>query len=295
MAVPGIGDARVLRIVDLAKSFGSRVAVDGVSLRVEPGEVLGLLGPNGAGKSTTINMIVGLLKPDAGRVEFDLPGGGVGDPAHHAVRAHLGVAPQALALYDELTAHENLAFFGRVYGLRGAALQTRIDELLRDVGLEDRRHSRVSTFSGGMKRRLNLAVAIVHDPALVLLDEPTVGVDPQSRHAIFDLLHGLKRRGRTIVYTTHYMDEAQRLCDRVAIIDHGRILAQDRVGALIAAHGGKRVLTVEQGGETRRIDTDDPIRDLQPVLASGQVSGVRIDQPDLESVFLHLTGRRLRD
>ncbi len=285
----------MLRITDLVKSFGGRRAVDGVSLEIRSGEIFGLLGPNGAGKSTTINMAVGLLRPDSGRVSIDMGNGTGGDPTDHAVRQRLGVAPQALALYEELTAEENLTFFGRVYGLGGSALTQRVGTLLDAVGLADRRRSRVGTFSGGMKRRLNLAVAIIHDPPLILLDEPTVGVDPHSRNAIIDMLLRLKAEGRTMVYTTHHMEEAQRLCDRVAIIDHGRILAMGPVDSLITAHGGRSVLTLEHAGESRRIDTDDPIRELEPLLRSGSVSGVRIDRPDLESVFLKLTGRSLRD
>lgn len=285
----------MLRITELIKSFGDHRAVDGVSLNIQRGEIFGLLGPNGAGKSTTINIAVGLLRPDSGRVQIDLGNGTHGDPIDHTVRNRLGVAPQALALYDELTAEENLAFFGRIYGLGGSHLAQRVAALLDAVGLADRRRSRVKTFSGGMKRRLNLAVAIIHDPPLILLDEPTVGVDPHSRNAIFDMLLRLKAEGRTMVYTTHYMEEAQRLCDRVAIIDRGRILAEGAVESLITAHGGRSVLTLDHAGESRRIETDDPIRELEPLLRAGSVSGVRIDRPDLESVFLHLTGRSLRD
>src|SRR5262245_39123596 len=187
----------MLRLAGLKKSFGSTVAVDGLTLDVAPAEVFGLLGPNGAGKSTTIAMAVGLLTPDEGSVALD----GHGDPRDPAVRRQVGVAPQSLAVYDDLTAAENLEFFGSLYGLSAAALRARVAELLSLVGLTDRAADRVKTYSGGMKRRLNLAAAIVHDPPLVLLDEPTAGVDPQSRSAIFDLVRAMRSRGRTIVYT----------------------------------------------------------------------------------------------
>lgn len=282
--------ACVLQLSNLRKAFGSRVAVDGLTLEVSRGEVFGLLGPNGAGKSTTINMAVGLLTPDAGSVRVD-----GADPQNPATRRHIGVAPQALAIYEELTAAENLRFFGRLYGLSGAALARAVDACLSRVGLSDRAGSRVGTFSGGMKRRLNLAVALIHDPALVMLDEPTVGVDPQSRNAIFDLIEGLKAEGRTVLYTTHYMEEAQRLCDRVGIIDNGRLLAIDAVDALIREHGGKSLVHMESDRGAVDMATDDPVGELTGALRAGDVRSIRIDRPNLESVFLTLTGRSLRD
>lgn len=282
----------MLRLAGVRKRFGSTVAVDGLSLDVARGEVFGLLGPNGAGKSTTISMAVGLLRPDEGTVELE----GLGDPCDAQVRRNVGVAPQSLALYEELTARENLEFFGSLYGLSGAALRERIGELLELVGLSDRAEDRVRVYSGGMKRRLNLAAAIVHDPPLVLLDEPTVGVDPQSRSAIFDLVRGMKARGRTVVYTTHYMEEAQRLCDRVGIVDHGRLLALDTVDRLIEAHGGESVVVVQRAGNgEERIETADPVGVVSRELARGEATGLRIERPDLEGVFLRLTGRTLRD
>ena len=210
----------MLTLTALVKQFGTNRAVDGLSLTVGKGEVFGLLGPNGAGKSTTVHMAVGLVEPTSGQVDV----GGLGSPRQPAVRARIGVAPQALSLYELLTAEENLTFFGRVYEMKAARLAERVTWALEFVGLADRRRDLVDTYSGGMKRRLNLAAAILHDPDLVLLDEPTVGVDPQSRNAIFDSLLELKAAGKTIVYTTHYMEEAERLCDRVAIIDHGKLL-----------------------------------------------------------------------
>jgi ABC-2 type transport system ATP-binding protein len=241
----------VLSLTNVRKQYGTLVAVDGLSLSANRGEVLGLLGPNGAGKSTTVSLAVGLLSPDSGRVAID----GAGDPRDPAVRARIGVAPQALALYDLLSGDENLRFFGEVYGLRGSPLEARVSWALDFVGLSDRRRDRVATYSGGMKRRLNLASALVHDPELILLDEPTVGVDPQSRHQIFDNILALKQLGRTLIYTTHYMEEAERLCDRVAIVDRGALLALGTVPDLLQAHRS----------------------------------------PTLEDLFLHLTGRSLRD
>jgi ABC-2 type transport system ATP-binding protein len=285
----------MLALRDLHKSYGQTVAVDGLSLEIRRAEVFGLLGPNGAGKSTTINMAVGLTRPDSGTVIVD----GQGPPTDPGVRALIGVAPQSLAVYDELTGTENLRFFGKLYGLAGRALAGRVEALLALVGLGDRAGHRVKTYSGGMKRRLNLAAALVHDPPLLMLDEPTAGVDPQSRSAIFDIVRSLRQQGRTVVYTTHYMEEAQRLCDRVAIIDRGRVLALDTVDALISAHGGKSALTVQRDSGEDRVLTDDPVRDLSAALQSGghaaPVRAVRIERPDLETVFLSLTGRTLRD
>ncbi len=281
----------MLRFTDARKTFGTTTAVDGLTLEIRPGEVFGLLGPNGAGKTTTISMAVGLLKPDSGSVEIV----GIGSSTDASVRGKIGVAPQSLAIYDQLTAEENLKFFGRLYGLSGHALNERVTHVLNAVGLLPRKSDRAHAFSGGMKRRLNLAVAMLHDPPMLLLDEPTAGVDPQSRNSILDLIRALKAQGRTVVYTTHYIEEAQRLCDRVGIIDKGKLLAIGTVNELVGRFGGKSVLTVERGEVEERHDTDDPLREISRVLAAGDVSGVRIDRPDLESVFLSLTGRSLRD
>ena len=281
----------MLTLTNLRMTFGERVAVEGLSLSIARGEVFGFLGPNGAGKTTSINMAVGLLTPDSGTVDLD----GHGPPTTPVARAAIGIAPQALALYDDLSAGENLRFFGRLYGLGGAALTRRVGQVLEMVGLTDRARGRAGTFSGGMKRRLNLAVALIPDPPLLLLDEPTAGVDPQSRNNILDLVRGLKEQGRTVVYTTHYMEEAQKLCDRVAIIDKGRLLALGTVDELIRMHGGRSVVRVERGGDTRRIETADPMAELPAALADRTTTAVHIDRPDLESVFLNLTGRSLRD
>jgi ABC-2 type transport system ATP-binding protein len=300
--------AVAVRAEGLRKSYGSTVAVDGLSLDIRAGEIFGLLGPNGAGKSTTIGMLSGLLLPDAGRVEV-----AGADPGRAPSRRRLGVAPQSLAVYPELSAEENLRFFGELYSLSGSRLRERVGWALDLAGLTERRAERVGQYSGGMQRRLNLACALVHDPDVLFLDEPTVGVDPQSRNAIFEQIERLGAGAKTVLYTTHYMEEAQRLCDRVAIIDQGRVLALGSVDELIAAHGGKSVLHVALGapppggidptglggavdGTALRIDTDRPHEAIARVFSSGvAIERLQLEPADLESVFLNLTGRRLRD
>ncbi len=296
----------MITVTNLKKIFGELRAVDNVSFAIDKGEVFGLLGPNGAGKTTTINMIVGILKPDDGSVEID----GNSDPTKSSVRQKIGNAPQALALYIELTARENLEFFGKIYGLSGAKLKERVDWALEFGRLTDRQKDKVGTYSGGMKRRLNMAGAVIHDPPVILFDEPTVGVDPQSRNMIFDSIEGLKKQGRTIVYTTHYMEEAERLCDRVAIIDQGKILDLGSVKDLTGRHGGPALIEAEfesvpddvsslpgtVEGNIIRIVTEKPMEDLASLTRNGQTfRQLRIDQPNLETVFLNLTGRSLRD
>ncbi len=281
----------MLRLESVSKSFGALQAVCDLSLEVARGEVFGLLGPNGAGKSTSVNMICGLLHPDHGAVRWD----GVGAPTDPAVRRRIGVAPQELAIYADLSAEENVRFFAALYGLRHADAKRRCEQVLRQVGLYDRRRDRAKTYSGGMKRRLNLAVALVHEPELLILDEPTVGVDPQSRSAILDLVAQLRTAGRTILYTTHYMEEAERICDRIAIMDHGRLLAMGTLRELLAQQGGKPVLVVETDAGETRSETDDPLGELVRLQASGLLRSFRVERPDLEAVFLHLTGRTLRD
>jgi ABC-2 type transport system ATP-binding protein len=222
----------VLTVTDIRKSFGSLRALDGVSLEVRRGEVLGLLGPNGAGKSTALAVCTGQVAPDSGSVSI----GDAGSPRDPAARRLVGLAPQQIALYADLTARENLVFLARIHEVPEPS--RRADALLDMVGLLPRARDRVGTFSGGMQRRLNLAAALVHEPPLLLLDEPTAGVDPQSRSAILDVVQGLAERGHAVLYTTHYMDEAQRICSRVAIVDHGRVLETGTVESLRAAHGG---------------------------------------------------------
>jgi ABC-2 type transport system ATP-binding protein len=282
----------LLTLRGLRKRYGAGApAVDGLDLELRAGEVFGLLGPNGAGKTTTVSLITGLLAPDEGEVDLL----GLGSPARPEVRARLGLAPQALALYDGLTGEENVALFGRLFGLEGKRLRERVEAALAFVGLRERGRDPVATYSGGMKRRLNLAVAVVHEPELVVLDEPTVGVDPQSRHLILENIRTLGAAGRTVLYTTHYMEEAERLCDRVGILDHGRLLALDTVPGLLRAHAAKPVLVAEVGGEERRIEADDPLAALNALAARETVTSFRLERPDLEQVFLHLTGRHLRD
>ena len=281
----------MLTISHVSKSFGSVAAVSDLSFEIAPGEIFGLLGPNGAGKTTTVKLAVGLLQPDKGRVSL----AGLGTPDDPRVRSQIGIAPQMLSIYEDLSGDENLAFFGRLLGLRGRNLSDRVDWALDFVDLGDRRKSAVRTYSGGMKRRLNLAVAVIHKPPLLLLDEPTAGVDPQSRNSIFEKILDLRKSGCTIVYTTHYMEEAQKLCDRVGIMDRGKLLDLGTVEDLTLRHGGKSVLTAEKGERQIRIETDDPIRDLTDFMSQGSLRSFSLERPDLEAVFLNLTGRQLRD
>ena len=281
----------MLTLDNVRKRYGTLTAVDGLSLTVRRGEVFGLLGPNGAGKSTTVGLSVGVIAPDSGRVVIE----GAGDPRQPAVRARIGVAPQALAIYDLLSGAENLRFFGEIYGVDGSRLAERVRWALNFVGLTDRGGDAAGEYSGGMKRRLNLAAAIVHDPGLILLDEPTVGVDPQSRNAIFDNIEALNRDGRTVIYTTHYMEEAERLCDRIAIIDAGRLLALGTLDELLAAHAGPPTLVVQTTKGDVRVQTPDPLAELNRLAATTTIREFHMEQPTLEHVFLHLTGKSLRD
>jgi ABC-2 type transport system ATP-binding protein len=296
----------VVSVQSLVKRFGEIVAVNDISFDVPRGRIFGLLGPNGAGKSTTINMIVGVVTPDSGTIRID----NGKDASYPSVRRKLGNAPQALALYDDLTAEENLQFFGRLYGLHGKRLAERVSWALELSGLTDRCMDRTATYSGGMKRRLNLACALVHDPPLVLLDEPTVGVDPQSRNLIFERIEGLRTAGYTIVYTTHYMEEAQRLCDTVAIVDYGKILDIGSVEELIGRHGDSSVVEAEvenperlgpefagmMTGNQLRLETHQPLEEIARLTGQGiHFRTLHVRRPDLESVFLKLTGRRIRD
>ena len=274
----------MLQATDLRKSFGSIAAVGGVSLDVKPGEIVGLLGPNGAGKSTTISMLCGLVQPDAGTVA--IAGEPVGEDAS-PVKRRIGLVPQELSLFEDLPAIGNLELFGALYRITGPLLRERVAAALDLVGLTDRAKAKPATFSGGMKRRLNIACALVHDPDVLLFDEPNVGVDPQSRNAIFANIEALRARGKSIVYTTHYMEEAERLCDRIVIMDHGRVAASGTKESL-------RRLLPDTG--VRRAEVEGPIDDevREYLIARGLV--VReLDDGSLEDVFLHLTGRQLRD
>ncbi|UFU03974.1 ABC transporter ATP-binding protein [Ruania suaedae] len=308
----------VLVVTDVRRSFGDLTAVDGVSLRIQPGETFGLLGPNGAGKTTTITMIAGLLPPDGGTIEV---AGERMVPSAVAVKRHIGLVPQDLALYPDLRGRENLRYFARLQGLRGAELARRVDEVLDVVGLADRAKDPVKEYSGGMKRRLNIAVGLLHRPSLLILDEPTVGVDPQSRNAILESVEALSGEGMSVLYTTHYMEEAERLCDRIAIIDSGRIQACGTRSQLVRLLGSRdqvrmtgsgdldaaateiaRVAGVERaevsGGELVVTATDAPSVLAAIVTAAGtslELADVEVTRPDLEQVFLHLTGKALRD
>src|SRR6266481_9126312 len=225
----------MLEVKGLTKSYGKLLAADGIGFRADSGETVGLLGPNGAGKTTTVSIIAGLLSPDSGEVLIE---GKQVNSDTDPVKLKIGLVPQDMALYDKLSARDNLTFFAALYSLAGAKAKQAMGDVLNLVGLSDRAGDKVETFSGGMKRRLNVAAALLHGPQILLLDEPTVGVDPQSRNAIFDNLEALKKRGKTLIYTTHYMEEAERLCDRIIIIDHGKVIANDTL------HGLHRMLPV---------------------------------------------------
>jgi ABC-2 type transport system ATP-binding protein len=318
LAVPALApklQRAVLSCQGLTRRFGDLLAVDGVSLGIAAGETYGLLGPNGAGKTTTIRMICGLLRPDSGTVSIDGRHG-------RSARALIGYVPQDIALYPDLTARENLVFYGRLYGLRSRALARRVDEVLELIDLRDRRDDRVEDMSGGMKRRLNIGAGLVHSPTLLVLDEPTVGVDPQSRHAIMTSVRNFGAEGLAVLYTTHYMEEAERLCDRVGIIDRGHLVAegtrrelvarvgeQDRLDLLVTGDIDALVKVCREVPDVRAADrTTDGVRllahdgnRLLPRLLAATagvnavVRSIEVHEPDLESVFLHLTGTALRE
>ena len=313
-----MGESAGVDLHGLARSFGEVEAVRGVSLHIDEGETVGLLGPNGAGKTTTLSMLAALLAPSSGDAEIF--GISLCREAW-TVRRLVGLAPQEVSLYPELTADENLRFFGRLYGLGGARLRERADEMLDLVGLLPRRQDRVATYSGGMKRRLNLACSLLHAPRLLLLDEPTVGVDPQSRDRIFDAVRELARHGRTILYSTHYMEEAERLCDRITIMDEGRIVAAGTLSELLQIVGMGEIVDltglgeelvdgqlasipgitkIERGERSTRIFVENAARALPAIAAivargGERLRGVQIYPVDLERVFMHLTGKQLRD
>ncbi|RYG44113.1 ABC transporter ATP-binding protein [bacterium] len=309
--------APVLRACGLTKRYGERVAVDDLSLDIPAGGFYGLLGPNGAGKTTTLSMLVGVLKPDGGTIEFGGAAVNAGSPVY---KRRIGYVPQELALYDDLSAADNLRFFGALYGLSGKTLETRVSAALELAGLLDRAKDRVDGFSGGMKRRLNLAAALLHDPEVIVLDEPTVGVDPQSRNALFEALESLRAAGKTLIYTTHYMEEVERLCDRIAIVDAGKVVAEGTLEELRRLVPGERRLVIEvDGAADPRLVADLP--GVRSVKAEGSMLTLNVDSLEhvlplamarflergvrygslssgrisLEEVFLHLTGKTLRD
>ncbi|MPZ28621.1 MAG: ATP-binding cassette domain-containing protein [Micromonosporaceae bacterium] len=304
---------------DLRKAYGDLVAVDGVSFTIAQGETYGLLGPNGAGKTTTISMVVGILTRDAGEVLVD---GEPLTPTRTSVKGRIGYVPQELAVYPDLSGRENLRFFARLYGMSGGQVRQRSDEVLELVGLADRASGQVKTYSGGMKRRLNIAIGLLHQPRLLVLDEPTAGVDPQSRNAILGSVERLTEGGIAVLYTTHYMEEAERLCDRVGIIDSGTIRAEgtrrelislvgqrDRIGFTVdgdlpVAADAVRALPAVRAADVADSRVEvlvDEARTALPELldtltrAGVAVRSVAVDEPNLEAVFLHLTGKALRD
>ncbi|QUC59945.1 ABC transporter ATP-binding protein [Streptomyces sp. A2-16] len=320
MNAPAGSTDTVLDCAHLVRHFGDRTAVDDVSLGIAPGETYGLLGPNGAGKTTTIRMVCGLLRPDAGQVHV------AGRPVSTAAgpaKQLIGFVPQDVALYPDLSVRENLRFFGRLYRLPRRRLDRRVDEVLALVELRDRAGDRVDSLSGGMRRRLNIGAGLVHSPTLLVLDEPTVGVDPQSRHAILESVTRFGEEGMAVLYTTHYMEEAERLCDRVGIIDRGRLVAEGsprELVALVAERDRVRLTAVGDlaayaeacrglprvEGAARTCDevVELVVKDARSLLpdlldlAHEQGVGIRsveIDEPDLEAVFLHLTGTALRE
>jgi ABC-2 type transport system ATP-binding protein len=309
----------IVEVRDLVKRYGDVTAVDGVSFEIQRGEVFGLLGPNGAGKTTTISAISCLISPDAGEIVVD---GHRTESDSLGVRSALGVVPQEIALYPTLTAAENLTFWGRMYGLSGKALSDAVDYGLALAGLEDKAKTRIETFSGGMKRRINIAAGVLHKPRVLLMDEPTVGIDPQSRNHILGLVQGLNNEGMTVLYTSHYMEEVQQLCDRIAVVDHGKIIAMGTLNELRDVVGGLDVVDVRVSEvsddvveRVRRIEgvteadrTEEGMRVLTAssgsILGSlvatlesdaAHVASITVTEPDLESVFLHLTGKSLRD
>ena len=314
-----MAEVGLIQIDGLRKTYDTLVAVDNVSFEVRDGEVFGLLGPNGAGKTTTINMICGVLQPDGGSVLVD--GRDIWTEPRR-VKKDLGVVPQEISVYEDLTARDNLSFWGSLYGLAGSELSSRIDESLGRLGLAERAGDKVRTFSGGMKRRLNLCMGLIHRPRFLLLDEPTVGIDPQARLNILDVIREVAEAGTTVLYTTHYMDEAEQLCDRIAIIDHGRILASGTLDDLTRTAGeaevlklggdfsgkaardelhridGVRILRADDASAVLAIEPDGPgLLAVLPKVLEGdlEVDDVSIQQPNLQNVFIALTGRELRD
>ncbi len=320
-------DGSAIQVQDLYKSFGDIDAVKGVTFDVRAGEIMSLLGPNGAGKSTTISMLACLLRPNQGDA-LVMDHSILRRPME--VKAAIGVVPQEIALYEDISARENLTFWGKMYGLRGPELGRRVDEVLEVIGLTGRQKGRVSKFSGGMKRRLNIGIALLHKPAVIIMDEPTVGIDPQSRRNILDNVKELNRQGMTVLYTTHYMEEAQELSDHIAIMDQGKIIAfgthqelvrivgeLDRVNLALSAaseplreawrstQGVHQVIPVTQpddqvidGHYTVLVDDCNLVlpRLFEEAVGLGvRVTSVEIQEPNLEAVFLHLTGRALRD
>jgi ABC-2 type transport system ATP-binding protein len=311
----------ILEVKDLVKKYGDFTAVGGISFDIKEGEIFSLLGPNGAGKTTTISMLSTLYTPTSGEATI---GGHSVTKEPMDVRNMIGVIPQELALYDDLTARENLIFWGQMYGLSGRTLRIRVDEVLEQIGLVDKARNRVKTYSGGMKRRVNIGVGLLHKPSLLFMDEPTVGIDPQSRRAILDSVKALNQQGMTVLYTTHYMEEAEELSDRVGILDHGELIAlgtqaelnrqvgendtlilhidENQNGEALAAAARKirSVLKADITDHTVAVIAPEAEDIMAPVIIQANELGIKIrsvdiKEPDLEAVFLSLTGRALRD
>ena len=309
----------MIEFKSITKSYGNIVALDDISFYIKKGEIFGLLGPNGAGKSTTVNILNTLLKPDSGEIFID----GVNlysDP--DSCKMVMGIVPQEIALYENLSAMQNLVFWGGLYRVPGSELRTKATEILELIGLTGRKDDSIRTFSGGMKRRINIACSLLHNPKILVLDEPTSGVDPQSRNHIYDLIEDLNRKGRTIIYTTHYMYEAERLCDTIAIIDHGSIRARGTLQELRTISGSRDIVTlklsdlndkiaehithhiplalIDYESNTIKVECENVGNELSTILKQVQMAGAEIKSikshdADLESIFLKLTGKKLRD
>ncbi|HSU79868.1 MAG TPA: ABC transporter ATP-binding protein [Candidatus Angelobacter sp.] len=304
---------KVVSVKNIGKRYGKNVALQDVTFSVEAGSCFGLLGPNGAGKSTTMKVLTGIVEADQGDVTIL---GKEAGKQRREIQRQVGYVPQAITLYEKLSAYENLVFFGEMNGVRGRLLKQRITEVLEQTGLSDRANDAVKTFSGGMKRRINIAVALLHKPKLLILDEPTVGIDPQSRNRIFEIIRTLKGDGVTTIYSTHYMEEVEALCDHIAIIDHGKVITEGSLNDLFDRYG-KKSLYYEATGVVNAptfthttkvypknkgwvIETEHPVETMQDVLRDAQVKGLEIKalemmRPNLETVFLSLTGTSLRD
>lgn len=303
----------VIDVRKLKKKYGKKAALEEVNFTVEPGTCFGLLGPNGAGKSTTMKLITGIIEPDDGTIHV------LGLDAvkeRRVIQRQMGYVPQSITLYEKLSAYDNLVFFGEMNGVKGRLLKERITEVLNQTGLSDRAKDAVSTFSGGMKRRINIACALLHKPKVLILDEPTVGIDPQSRNRIFELINNLKEEGVTVIYSTHYMEEVEALCDHIAIIDHGKVMTQGSLTELLDRFGQKAVYVEAHGlidpiqiEESEKVypknrgwiyETEHPTKVMQTILTYSErnnleVKALEIMRPSLETVFLSLTGTNLRD
>jgi len=309
----------MLIIKDLKKSYGQIKAVDGINLTIAQGEIVGLLGPNGAGKSTTISMIATLFKPDSGTIEFK---GQDSIKNPKAIQKVLGVVPQEIALYTSLSGYENLKFWGGAYGLRGKKLKERIEAVSEIIGIKDRLKDKVEKYSGGMKRRINIGVALLHQPEILIMDEPTVGIDPQSRNHILETIKTLNKEGTTIIYTSHYMEEVEFLCDRIYIMDEGNVVASGTKDALVELIQNEKKITVEYEGVTAQLlealeqlpsikkvtheenkvsllaeSDENLIKEIIDISTSVNIDilAIEVEKPNLESVFLKLTGKALRD